>query len=169
MGRPSKFNEESIDRFFKALNAGVPPEVAARYAGFSPASMYRYLRGSTPAHAEFRVRYQQALASLEMRLAGTVLQAALTEPRWAMALLERRFPDRWSGRRIDDVGDQLPRVGPVPEAPIVLDPAHFADLVPGLLEAGRKLSGRPEVEEPDVSVFEDDGTELQPTDQEVEA
>ena len=90
MGRPTKLTDEAQALFITAVNAGVPIEVAAAYAGFGRASLFRYLRGTTPTHLEFRRRYQRALSALQIRLAGTVLQAANTDPRWAMEILQRR-------------------------------------------------------------------------------
>jgi len=167
VGRPSKLTEDAQDRFLRAVSAGVAPEVAARHAGFSPASLYRYLRGSTPKHTEFRERYLQAVASLEIRLSGTLLQAGLSQPRWALALLERRFPERWGRRRVDDPEeDPADRTRSTPEVPIVLDPALLGELVPRLLEAGRQLSGRPAAGDAvDVSAFEDDGTGRRPAEE----
>jgi hypothetical protein len=57
------------------------PEVAARFAGFSPASLYRYLRGSTPEHAAFRDAALKAQVDLEVRLSGTLVQEAMSGPR----------------------------------------------------------------------------------------
>jgi hypothetical protein len=98
MSRPSKLTSEAIDRFVKAISAGAFPEVAARFAGFSPASMYRYLRGSTPEHAAFRAAALKAQVALEVRLSGTLVQEAMNEPKWALVVLERRFGERWAAR-----------------------------------------------------------------------
>jgi hypothetical protein len=158
MGRPSKLTEEAEDRFLRAVSAGVHPEVAARHAGFSPASMYRYLRGSTPELAEFRGKFLQAQANLEIRLAGTLLQAAMTEPRWALAVLERRFPDRW---RINAAGPEPAeadqRSGPAPETPEVIDQAMLDELEPKLLQAGLAVTGHAGDGGPDMAAFVDNG------------
>ena len=98
MGRPSKFTTERRDRFLSALGTGVFPETAARYAGWSPATFYRFLAGTTTAHVGFREDVRRVETELELRLAGTVTQAAFSDPRLALALLERRFGERW-GRR----------------------------------------------------------------------
>lgn len=159
MGRPTKLTEEAQDRFVRAVSAGVYPEVAARHAGFSPATLYRYLRGSTPEHVEFRERFERAKANLEIRLSGTVLQAAMTEPRWALALLERRFPERW---RLQGGGSDAATQGdperPSREASLVIDQVLVEELVPKLLEAGRALAGDAEQRVIDVRVFSDDGS-----------
>lgn len=159
MSRQSKLTDAAQDLYVRAVAAGVMPEVAARHADFSPASLYRYLRGATPRHAEFRRAHDKALASLEIRLTATITQAALNEPRWALELLRLRFPARWDRNRAgDSLDDADDRSAPVAEAPIVLDPALLGELVPRLLEAGRQLSGRLPDEEVDVSEFEDNGS-----------
>src|SRR3954454_21780854 len=75
MGRPSKFTPERRDRFLLALRAGVFPETAARYAGWSPATLYRHLRGTSREHVAFHEQVTQVETELELRLAGTVTQA----------------------------------------------------------------------------------------------
>ena len=91
MSRPSKLTPEVIDRYVRAIGAGAFPEVAAKFAGFSSASLYRYLRGSTPEHAAFRDAALKAQVDLEVRLSGTLVREAMSEPKWALVLLERRF------------------------------------------------------------------------------
>jgi hypothetical protein len=141
MGRPNKLTEEAIRRYLQAVSAGSPPESAARYAGWSPAAYYRYLKGSTPAHAAFRERAIAAATELEVRLAGTLYLAALTDPKWALVMLERRYASHW--RRPADEAPaaaagraQITRTETV-ELP--LDPALIEALVPRLLEAGGRL------------------------------
>src|SRR5664279_729567 len=87
MSRPSKLTSEATDRYVRAIGAGAFPEVAARFAGFSPASLYRYLRGSTPEHAAFRDAALKAQVDLEVRLSGTLVQEAMSEPKWALVRL----------------------------------------------------------------------------------
>ena len=158
MGRPTKLTEEAQAVYLRAVAVGVYPEVAARHAGFSPASLYRYLRGSTPRQVEFRQEHDKAVASLEIRLTATLSQAALTQPRVALVLLERRFPERWARTRADDPADPSRATRPTPERPVVLDPALLGELIPRLLEAGRQLNGRTiEGTAVDVTTFEDRG------------
>jgi hypothetical protein len=167
MVRPTKLTDHAIDRYLQAIAAGAFPETAARFAGFSPASLHRYKRGSAPEHVDFQQAVAKAETELEIRLAGTVVRAGLTDPRVALAFLERRFPDRWHRPRTDDP-EAVPDEGTrsTPEVAIVLDPTLLGELIPRLLEAGRQLSGRPAADDAeDVTVFEDDGTERQPADE----
>ncbi len=146
MARPSKFTPERRERFIAALGTGVFPETAARYAGWSPATLYRILAGDTPAHDAFRDEVRRVETELELRLAGTVTQAAFGDPRLALAMLERRFGDRW-GRRAMPFG---PRTEPdradaaTPAGVVVLEPALIEAMVPGLLAARFGSAGSPE-------------------------
>jgi hypothetical protein len=140
VGRPSKLNPEASGRFLQALSAGAYPEIAARFAGWSPRTYYRVMKGRSPAHREFQADVERTLNELELRVAGTLLKAAFVDPRWAMEFLERRFPERW--RR----GADLPAASMDPAAGddlVVLDPSLVEQLVPRLLEAGRRERGDP--------------------------
>lgn len=161
MGRPTKLTDEAQDDFIKAVSAGVPVEVAARYAGFSVPSLYRYLRGTTPRHLEFRQRYMRALTALQMQLAMVVLQAGRSDPRWAMEILQRRWPQHWGRQPTDDLGlEPLERARPTAEPLLRVDPALLGELIPRLLEAGQRLSGRQVGDAPlNLSEFTDDGND----------
>lgn len=166
MARPPKLTDEARDVYLRAVSAGVPPEVAAIHSGFSRATLRRRLQGRTPRDAEFRIAHDKALASFQITLVATVARAALTDARLALELLTRRFPAEWgrnhSADLLDDMGG---RSRSAEEAPIVLDPALIEQLVPRLLEAGRRLTGSAgDVEDVDISDFEDDGTTDGPTD-----
>ncbi len=78
--------------------------------------MYRILAGTTPAHEAFRDEVRRVETELELRLAGTVTQAAFGDPRLALALLERRFGERW-GRRAAPLVSRAPRIRPRPRPP----------------------------------------------------
>jgi hypothetical protein len=141
MARPTRLTDETIDRFLQAIRGGAFPEVAARYAGFSPRAMYRYLRGSSPAHAAFRDRVVLARIELEVRLGGTVVQAGYGDPRWALAYLERHFPERWARRStsLDDPAEPPSVNRPSAGEMIELDPNLLDGLVAKLLETGDRL------------------------------
>jgi hypothetical protein len=146
MARPSKFTPDRRERFLVALGTGVFPETAARYAGWSPATMYRILGGTTPAHEDFRDDVRRIETELELRLTGTVTQAAFGDPRLALALLERRFGERW-GRRasmLSAQGDADHTETAVPKAVVVIEPDLIEALVPRLLAARLGSAGSPE-------------------------
>jgi hypothetical protein len=145
MGRPSKFTIDRRDRFLMALRAGVYPETAASYAGWSPATLYRILRGTSPDHVAFREEVGQVETELELRLAGTVTQAAFGDPRLALSLLERRFGERW-GRRaaLLGAGPEEGVRGQPSAGVIVLEPAILQTIVPALLAARVGRAATPE-------------------------
>lgn len=157
MSRPSKLTAASQELFLQAISAGAFPEVAARHAGFSPASLYRYMSGSRPEHAAFRDAVQTTIATLELRLVGTVTRAALDDPRWAMALLERRFAERWRIRsQPDEVANALVDPADQPDHDVVtLDPALAEALLPRLLEAGARLRNAAAADPVDLDRFVD--------------
>lgn len=165
MARQPKLTEEARDLYLRAVSAGVPPEVAAVHAGLSRATLRRRLQGRTPRDAEFRAAHDKALATFQITLVATVARAALTDPRMALELLTRRFSTDWARSRSVDSLDDLDDRTRSAEAPIVLDPALIDELVPRLLEAGRRLSGSAADEaDLDISDFEDDGLTHEPSD-----
>lgn len=134
MARPSKFTPERCERFLAALRTGVFPETAARHAGWSPATLYRILRATTPEHGEFRDEVRRVETELELRLAGTVTKAAFSDPRLALAMLERRFGERW-GRRaalLGAAGQPSAETSPS-RGVVVLEPAVIEAVIPALL------------------------------------
>ena len=119
---------------------------AARYAGWSPATLYRILRATSPAHVEFRDEVRAVETELELRLAGTVTQAAYTDPRLALAMLERRFGERW-GRRATPSGTVADAPGSTiapQRGVVVLEPALVETIIPALLAARLGPGGTPE-------------------------
>jgi hypothetical protein len=82
--------------------------------------MYRWLRGTSPEQLAFREAHDQALAEVESRLAMTLFKASLTQPRWALELLTRRFPARW-GRPQAIVVDE-PAYDSGPAEAVVVNP-----------------------------------------------
>lgn len=141
MARPTKFTGERRARFLAALASGVFPETAARLAGWSPASLYRFARLGTPEAAAFREDITRVVTELEVRLVGTVTKAALADPRLALALLDRRFGERWARRVPPQATEEPLEPTAVPAQPVVLDQPTIDRLVPKLLEA-RTESGR---------------------------
>lgn len=169
MSRPSKLTPEAREKFVKAIGAGSYPEVAARFAGFSPASLYRYLRGSTPERAAFRDAALLAQAELEIRLTGILVQEARSEPKWAAFLLERRFRDRWAARAPSEAtaADRRPADRRPPEDIVTLDATLIEVLVPKLLDAGERLRSGASSDPDAVTRFEDRGprrTSSEPSD-----
>ena len=154
MARPTKFTPERKERFLVALAAGLFPETAAHHAGWSPATLYRILGATSPDHVAFKAEVRRVETELELRLVGTVTVAAFGDPRLALALLERRFAERW-GRRARLVGtaDDEPSTAGRGDEVVVLDPAFVESIVPRLLAA----RAGPARDHPDLERFEDRG------------
>lgn len=155
MSRRTKLTSQTRERFLQAIGIGVFPEVAARYAGFSPAAYYRYMKGSTPEHADFRQATLDGRAAVELRWTGILAKAALEDPRWAYILLKVHFRQRWLAPASEaDPADDL---GPSPRSDkadvVILDPTLVDTLVPRLLEAGRRAGGAAETPEDHVDRF----------------
>jgi hypothetical protein len=167
MGRPSKFTPAMRERVLNAVSMGMYLSVAARYAGISPASLYRYLAGSTPEHIGFRKAIREAAATCELRWVATVYQASLTDPHLALKLLERRHPERWGPRaRTEETGDPLGLPGPAPNNVVIFDPALAESLLPRLLEAGQRRRAVYAGQPVDVGRFADHGRPSRPMDDE---
>jgi hypothetical protein len=144
MARPERLTPERHEKFVQTIRTGSFPEVAARFAGFSPASYYRYMQGTTPAHAAFRDDVLRAQTELEIRLVGIITREALTKPRWAMELLQRRFAARWArGAAFDEAVAEAKADRPsAADELLTLDPALVDTLVQRLLEASESLRTR---------------------------
>jgi AcrR family transcriptional regulator len=117
----------------------VPAEVAARLVGFSPATFYRYMRGTSDDQVAFAREVHQARARLQARLTATVVQGAYSDPAIALKALERLFPQHW---RVGSSGIELDFTGPTArgsarEQRVIVDLKFVAEIVPRLLEAGR--------------------------------
>ncbi len=154
MGRPIKLTPGIRDRFVQAVGAGVHPEVAARLVGISPATYYRYKRGTSADQIAFAQEVEQALARLEARLVATVVQAAFADPLIALKVLERRFARRWrpDSASLDDLADPVTRRS-TGEERVIVDVKFIAEIVPRLLAAGRGS----EAAATDPANFEDGG------------
>ena len=105
-GRPAKLNAEVVGRFLMVIRAGNYREVAARFAGIGPATMYRWMRDPRPEYAAFRMALDLCEAEVEVEVIGNLFRLSRTSTRAAAFILSRRWPERWR---------KLKR--PLPEAP----------------------------------------------------
>lgn len=153
MGRPERLTAERWGRFIQATRAGAPIDLAARWAGFSRSTFFRYMEAATPRHAAFRDEVLTARTELELQLAGVLAKEAKKSPRWALELLRLRFPARW-GRHAPDDELETPATPPgPPEELVMLDASLIDELVSKLLEAGRRRSNTSS--KVDLSAFEE--------------
>lgn len=116
--RPPDITPEIIAKVAQAIKRGCYAQVAARSAGISKSSFYRWLeRGEkeeTGIYRDFWNAIEQADAEAEQwaaeRLATIAEHATPNTTAGLIAYLERRFPERWSRgeRREVGFGDKAP-------------------------------------------------------------
>lgn len=111
-------------RLLEAARRGATQVAACAYAGISPRSLQAWRaewKALDPAATDrdgderllrfFRM-YDNALASVELRLLGSWVEAAESDWRAAQAFLARRYPERWGdpAKRLEISG---PNEGPI--------------------------------------------------------
>ena len=138
-GRPTKLTPAVQDRIIAAIRAGHFRESAARLAGISPATLYRWLSAETEPYQAF----QEAVVTAEAELEETVLEVVTDripdDARLALAFLAKRFPARWgsgtpAAARIGEPIDQEPPQVNV----LVIDRNELEDAAQQHLEAHRQ-------------------------------
>lgn len=118
MGRRSKLTEEVQEKVCEYVRQGLTYEVAARAAGISESTFYRWReRGEKARKGKFRKFWEalkRAEAEGEQALVRRILSASNDTWQAAAWILERRYPDRWGRRdRVrheTDFGDALAQV-----------------------------------------------------------
>jgi AcrR family transcriptional regulator len=106
IGRPSKLTQEVEVRLLQALSLGAYRQTAAKYAGISRSTLYRWFdHGEADIEAgiksdvrKFVERANKTEAEAELRLLAYINVAAPTNWRAAAWKLERKHPYQW-GRR----------------------------------------------------------------------
>lgn len=142
MARPTKLTSELQTRIVQAIRAGNYADAAARSAGISPSTYYRWLergeRAASGAHREFRDAVKRAEADAEVHAVAIVRKAMAEDWRAAMAYLERRYPERWRRRETTELtGLEVSR------APKEADPAiELSELSDEDLELLTQIQGR---------------------------
>ena len=79
-----------------AVRAGNYPEIAARWAGISAATYFRWCKDPRPPYVAFRAALVMADAECEVMVIGNLVRLSRTSTRAARFLLERRWPERWA-------------------------------------------------------------------------
>ena len=102
MARPSKLTAEVSERICRAIRAGNYPATAARAAGIAESTFYRWMEEGRSAESgkyrDFHEAVKRAEAEGEARAVVLISKAMAKDWRAAMALLERRHPERWRRR-----------------------------------------------------------------------
>jgi hypothetical protein len=120
VGAPTKLTDELRVAVERDLAAGVPVAVAAQSAGVGRRTLHRWLdrglvvRRGLAAAAEPGPTLDERLDQAEEPLVAIIVAAA-KRGSWqaALALLERRWPDRWARppRRQPETGPPAPLAG----------------------------------------------------------
>jgi transposase-like protein len=100
-GRPTKLTPEVKERIVRAIRAGNYGEVAARAAGISRSTYYRWMergREGEAIYCDFADAVSGAEADAEVEAVARIRQAMPDDWRACAHYLERRHPDRWRRR-----------------------------------------------------------------------
>ena len=115
MARPTKLTPEVSQRIVTAIRAGNYAEPAARSAGISPATYYRWLergaREEEGIHREFHDAVRKAEADAEVHAIVVIRKEMERDWRAALAYVERRYPDRWRRRGAKEEGPRESSLG----------------------------------------------------------
>lgn len=88
------FSEDARKRVISALRSGLSIAVAASLVGISREAVRRRRRQD----AQFDEDCARAIAEYEQSMLGIVNDGAADDPKMALEILARRFPQRWSPR-----------------------------------------------------------------------
>jgi hypothetical protein len=111
VARPTKLTPEVKDRIIAAIRAGNYADAAARSAGISPATYYRWMKRGEAAkqgiQRDFFDDVRRAEGEAEVHAVAVIRKAMPSDWRAAAHYLERRYPDRWRRREsIEHEGSQ---------------------------------------------------------------
>ena len=118
MGRRSKLTPEVQEKICNYVRQGLTYEIAARAAGISESTFYRWRERGEKArrgkYREFWEALKKAEAEAEQVLVQRILDASNDTWQAAAWILERRHPERWARKdRVKhetDFGDALAQV-----------------------------------------------------------
>jgi hypothetical protein len=132
-GRPPKLNADVVGKILMAVRAGNYPEVAARWAGISAATYYRWGKDPRPPFVAFRAALDMADAECEVMVIGNLFRLSRTSTRAAAFLLERRWPEKWAkSRRLPPEPSPVTRTAPPPPQHIEARTFSTSELVASL-------------------------------------
>ena len=108
MARPTKLTPEIQARIVTAIRAGNYAGPAARSAGISEPTYYRWLeRGANEEqgiYREFHDAVRRAEADAEVHAIVVIRKGMERDWRAALAYVERRYPERWRRRGANEEG-----------------------------------------------------------------
>jgi hypothetical protein len=116
LARPTKLTKEAGERICSAIRAGNYPATAARASGIAESTFYRWMeRGRIEERGPYRGLYEavkDAEAEGEAHAVAILRKEMKGDWRAAVALLERRHPERWRRRERHEhpASDERPRI-----------------------------------------------------------
>jgi hypothetical protein len=79
-----------------AIGCGCYRETAAQLAGVTPETLTHWMKWDGEPYASFQRLVRKAEADLEARMVTALTSQANVRPELALAILERKFPQRWA-------------------------------------------------------------------------
>ncbi len=94
-GGRTKLTNRRAAQILQAIAYGCYRETAAQLAGIMPETLCHWMRWEREPYVTFQRLVRKAEADLEARMVQILTRAADVRPELALALLERKFPERW--------------------------------------------------------------------------
>lgn len=98
-GRPTDLTNERANTILVALANGSYRGPSAQYAGVSEETLSRWMSRKGEPYETFQAWVREAEAYAEIRMVNAITSKATEKPEYAVAFLERKFPERW-GRTV---------------------------------------------------------------------
>ena len=95
-GGKTKLTNHRAARILHAIGCGCYRETAAELAGVTRESLTNWMRWDGEPYLTFQRLVRQAEANLEARMVTALTSQAEVRPELALAILERKFPERWA-------------------------------------------------------------------------
>ncbi|MGH9313084.1 MAG: hypothetical protein ACRD1S_07785 [Vicinamibacterales bacterium] len=115
-GRPTRLTDEIASKILMAIKGGAYRCTAAAWAGIETDIFARWMMRDDEPYASFRRLVTEAEAHAELKMVSAVTKAADDDAKYAIAFLERKFPERWAravapgANVVLDLGSMLERI-----------------------------------------------------------
>lgn len=95
-GGKTKLTNHRAAVILHTISCGCYRETAAQLAGVTPETLCHWMRWEREPYKTFQRLVRKAEADLEARMVTALTSQVHVRPELALAILERKFPDRWS-------------------------------------------------------------------------
>jgi hypothetical protein len=95
-GGKTKLTNHRAAVILHTISCGCYRETAAQLAGVTPETLCHWMRWDREPYRTFQRLVRKAEADLEARMVTAITSQVHVRPELALAILERKFPDRWS-------------------------------------------------------------------------